>query len=150
VAALLPQAEAAGRGFQQVLFLDARERLSLEETGATNVMFRAGNQLLTPSLGDTLLDGVTRRSIMALAPGRGFEVVARPLPWRETLADVAAGCISEAFGLGTRAGVLPFKCIGTAEQTLPLASDGASSQLRAALRAEQLGQEPQPWLDYVG
>lgn len=149
-ASLLPQAEAAERGFQQVLFLDARERLYLEETGATNVMFRAGNQLLTPPLGDTILDGVTRRSIMALAPGLGFEVVERPLHWRETLADVAAGRISEAFGLGTGAGVLPFKCIGTAEQTLPLASDEAASQLRAVLRAEQLGQGQQPWLDYVG
>lgn len=148
-AALLAQAQAAERGFHQVLFVDARERAYVEETGATNVMFWAGSRLLTPPLGDTILDGVTRRSMMALAPSLGLQVVERQLPWRELLADIEAGRITEAFGLGTGAGVLPIGRFGTEKGIVSLTGNEVGPRLQAALRAEHLGHGKHPWLTYV-
>jgi branched-chain amino acid aminotransferase len=148
-AALLAHAEAARRGFQQPLFLDALEHAFVEETGATNVMFHARGRLLTPPLGDTILDGVTRRSVIALAPGLGLEVVEQPLPWRKVLADVKAGRITEAFGLGTGAGVLPIDRLGTEDETVGLAGGEVGRRLQEALRAERLGRGRRRWLTYA-
>lgn len=148
-AALLAQAQAAERGFHQVLFLDARERTYVEETGATNVMFWTGSQLLTPPLGDTILDGVTRRSVISLAPSLGIEVVERRLLWQELFSDIKARRITEAFGLGTGAGVLPIDHFGTETEVALLEGNEVSLRLQAALRAEYRGSGRHPWLTYV-
>ncbi|HET6825319.1 MAG TPA: branched-chain amino acid aminotransferase, partial [Amnibacterium sp.] len=71
-ASLLPQAEAYEQGCQQVVFLDAEERRYVEELGGMNVFFVYGDgRVVTPSLSGTILEGITRESVIRLAKERG-------------------------------------------------------------------------------
>src|SRR5438067_10661412 len=67
-ASLLPQAQAVEHGCDQALFLDAVERRYIEELGGMNIFFVfADGSMQTPPIGDTILDGITRNSIIAVA-----------------------------------------------------------------------------------
>jgi branched-chain amino acid aminotransferase len=65
--AFYPTQLARQQGYDQVLWTDARENKLIEESGMMNIMFVIGNKLITPSLSDTILDGVTRDSLLTLA-----------------------------------------------------------------------------------
>ncbi len=107
-ASLLPQQEAAANGCAQVLFLDPREGKYLEELGGMNVfLVRRDGTLLTPALTGSILEGVTRASIIQLARDRGHEVEERAISIDEWRDGVASGDISEAFACGTAAVVTP-------------------------------------------
>ena len=108
---------AAGRkakelGFEQVLWLDAIHRRFVEEVGAMNIFFVADGRLVTPALTDSFLAGVTRDSVLALAPALGIAAEERPVPIDELLAGVRSGRVSEAFGTGTAAVVSPVGVLG--------------------------------------
>ncbi|QDQ87121.1 branched-chain amino acid aminotransferase [Alcaligenaceae bacterium SJ-26] len=107
-ASLLPQQEAYANGCSQVLFLDAVENKYLEELGGMNLfLVRKDGTLLTPALSGSILEGVTRASIIQLARDRGHAVEERRISiddWRE---GVASGDIVEAFACGTAAVVTP-------------------------------------------
>ncbi len=138
-ASLVAQAEAAREGFHQVLWLDAVERAYVEETGAMNVGFVAGTTLLTPPVGDTILDGITRRSVLALAPALGLSVEERRIKWSEVEERIVAGEISEAFGIGTAALIAPIGELGRGGKVVRLRGGEVAARIKAALRAEQLG-----------
>src|SRR6185503_17134985 len=70
--ALLAQREARAAGFDEVLWLDARERRWLEEAGGMNLMLVREGKLSTPPLSDTILAGITRDSLLALARDAGL------------------------------------------------------------------------------
>jgi len=98
--ALLAQRDARAAGFDEVLWLDARERRFIEEAGGMNVMFVRGGALSTPPLTDTILPGVTRDSLLVLGRDAGLRVEERPIStdavdWKD---------VSEAFCSGTAAG----------------------------------------------
>lgn len=100
--------EAAANGCQQVLFTDAAEGTYLEELGGMNLMLvTSDNTLITPELGDSILDGVTRRSVLELAPQLGLRVEERKIEVSEWRERHAAGEIVEAFACGTAAVVTP-------------------------------------------
>ena len=100
--------EAAGKGCQQVLFTDAVDGTHLEELGGMNIMLvTSDGKLLTPPVSETILDGVTRRSIIDLAPQLGLTPEERPITVDEWRAGVADGTIVEAFACGTAAAVTP-------------------------------------------
>ncbi len=105
---LLPQQIAAQHGCAQVAFLDSREQKWLEELGGMNLYFvRADGSIVTPELSGSILEGVTRDSIMDIARDHGREVVERRVSvdeWREGVAD---GSITEVFACGTAAVVTP-------------------------------------------
>lgn len=101
------------RGYQQVLWLDAVERRFVEEAGAMNVAFvYDGREIVTPALSGSILPGITRDSILRLAPDLGFPVRETRLDIDTILADVGAGRITEAFCMGTAAVVVPIGRIG--------------------------------------
>lgn len=106
-ASLLPQAEAYEQGCQQVLFLDSEEQTYVEELGGMNVFFvyRDG-RIVTPALG-TILEGITRASVITLAEERGHVVEERRFAIGEWRDGVASGDIVEAFACGTAAVVTP-------------------------------------------
>jgi branched-chain amino acid aminotransferase len=96
------------QGFQQVLWLDAVERRYVEECGAMNIAFvYGGNQIRTPALSGSILPGVTRESILQIAPDLGLEAREERIDVREMLADLEAGRISEVFSMGTGAVIAP-------------------------------------------
>jgi branched-chain amino acid aminotransferase len=101
--------DARAMGCAQVLFLDAREHKHIEEMGGMNVMFVQGNSLRTPPLTDTILDGVTRSSLLALARDLGLEVSEAPIAIDELVSGVKSGAISEAMACGTAAVVIGIK-----------------------------------------
>jgi len=107
-ASLLPQQEAAAQGCSQVLFLDPVEGRYLEELGGMNVflVFRDG-RLVTPELSGSILEGVTRSSILQLARDRGMKVEERKVSIDEWKSGVASGEIAEIFACGTAAVIAP-------------------------------------------
>ncbi|MFY8098849.1 MAG: aminotransferase class IV, partial [Allorhizobium sp.] len=101
---LLAQKEAASRGCDQVVFLDAAEHKWIEELGGMNVFFvMDDNTVVTPPLSGTILPGITRNSIIKLANENGLKVIERPYSFDEWMADARSGRLREAFACGTAA-----------------------------------------------
>ena len=103
-ASLLPQQKAQAQGCSQVLFLDPVEGKYLEELGGMNVflVYKDGT-LVTPELSGSILEGITRESILQLARDRGMKVEERKVSIDEWKDGVASGAISEVFACGTAA-----------------------------------------------
>jgi branched-chain amino acid aminotransferase len=99
--------EAMDAGFNQVLWLDGREQKYVEEVGAMNMMFVIDGKIVTAELGDTILPGVTRDSVITLARERGMVVEERRISVQELYEAHAKGQLSEAFGTGTAAVISP-------------------------------------------
>jgi branched-chain amino acid aminotransferase len=106
-ASLAPMLEAAEHGCEQVCFLDAAENRYVEELGGMNLYFvTADGRLITPELG-TILEGVTRGSILTLAKELGLSIEERPVDIAEWREGVASGAVTEVFACGTGAVVTP-------------------------------------------
>jgi len=106
-ASLAAQDEAYAQGCDQVVFLDASEGKYIEELGGMNIFFvYADGRLVTPETG-TILEGITRASILELAAKQGLKVEERRVAIDEWRAGVASGEISEVFACGTAAVVTP-------------------------------------------
>ncbi|WP_298868526.1 branched-chain amino acid aminotransferase [uncultured Microbacterium sp.] len=102
---LLPQAEAYEQGCDQVVFLD--QHRNVEELGGMNVVFVfKDGRIVTPE-SDSILEGITRDSILQLAEDRGLTVERRPISLDEWRAGVASGDIVEVFACGTAAVLTP-------------------------------------------
>jgi branched-chain amino acid aminotransferase len=111
-AAMLPTILANEAGYDQVLWTDAEHHEHIEESGTMNVMFIINDVLTTAPLGDTILDGVTRDSILTLARERGIAVDERAVSVTEFKDRLADGSLTEAFGVGTAASVSPIATVG--------------------------------------
>ena len=137
-ASLLPQAEAAEQGCAQVVFLDATEQRWIEELGGMNLYFvQSDGSIVTPELSGSILEGITRDSIMTIAGDLGHQVIERRVSideWREGVAD---GTITEVFACGTAAVVTPvgrLKWDG-GEVATEAAADGTSGKVTADIRS---------------
>ncbi|MDX2481360.1 MAG: aminotransferase class IV, partial [Desulfuromusa sp.] len=107
-ASLYASEKAAERGFTQVLWLDAIEGHYIEEVGAMNICFvYEGKHIVTPALSGSILPGVTRDSLLKLAPELGYTTKEERLDIYEVLADIESGKITEVFGCGTAAVISP-------------------------------------------
>lgn len=100
---------AKEEGYQQIIWTDANTHEYLEEAGTMNVFFRVGDTLLTAPTNDTILNGITRKSVIQLAKDAGVTVEVRPVAVKEIVAATEAGELKEIFGVGTAAVVVPFK-----------------------------------------
>ncbi|MDQ3484278.1 MAG: branched-chain amino acid aminotransferase, partial [Actinomycetota bacterium] len=107
-ASLVAQAEAIENGCDQVVFLDAANKHDIEELGGMNIFFVHGDgTIVTPRLNGSILEGVTRASILSLAEELGYRAEERSVSidqWRD---GVASGDIEEVFACGTAAVVTP-------------------------------------------
>lgn len=111
-ASLLPQKEAYDNGCAQVLFLDPLEGKYLEELGGMNVfLVKKDGTLVTPELSGSILEGVTRASIIQLARDRGITVEERKVTAQEWRDGMASGDVVEAFACGTAAVVTPIAAL---------------------------------------
>jgi branched-chain amino acid aminotransferase len=109
--AFYPTQLANEMGFDQVLWTDAKENKFIEESGTMNVMFVINGKLVTPGLSDSILDGVTRDSLIQLAKDKGVEVEERRISTDELINAFRNNSITEAFGAGTAAVVAPINLI---------------------------------------
>ncbi len=110
-ASFLPTQNARLAGYDQVLWTDAKENKFIEESGMMNVMFVINNTLVTAPLSDSILDGITRDSLLTLVNDMGYKSEERPIAITELEQAFKSGTISEAFGAGTAAVVAPIKTI---------------------------------------
>ncbi len=106
-ASLLAAVNAKQRGFDQVLWLDGCEKKYIEEVGAMNVMFVIDGELITPATDGSILNGITRRSVIDLARHFGIPCVERRISVGELFERYRAGKLTEAFGTGTAAVISP-------------------------------------------
>ena len=106
-ASLKAAEEASARGYGQVLWLDGVERKYVEEVGAMNMMFLIGDTICTAPVEGSILDGITRKSILTLAEELGFQVAERKIAISELMEAGESGELKEAFGTGTAAVISP-------------------------------------------
>jgi len=117
---LYPTKLAQQKGYQQVIWTDGKTHSYLEESGTMNLMFVINNKLITPALSDTILAGITRDSVLALARKWEMEVEERKISITEILEAHKAGAIQEAFGVGTAATIAHIIGIGHIDNYYPL------------------------------
>ena len=141
-ASFLPTQKARLEGYDQVLWTDAKENAFIEESGMMNVMFVINDTLVTPALSDSILDGVTRDSLLTLAKDLGYKTEIRPVAIAELEAAFKAGTLTQAFGAGTAAVVAPIQIINIngADYSLPKYDEGKLLyQLKNKLEKIRLG-----------
>lgn len=101
---------AREKGFDQVLWTDSTEHKWLQEVGMMNVFFIIKNIAITPSLEEgTILEGVTRISVIQVLNDMGIKVEERKISIDEIVGSYNDGTISEVFGTGTAAVIAPIK-----------------------------------------
>jgi|TARA_B100000902_G_C27318231_1_gene922640 branched-chain amino acid aminotransferase len=129
-AALYPAVEAQKEGYHQLIWTDGKEHNYVEESGTMNLFFVIGNKLITPPLGDTVLDGVTRDSIISACSELGIDVDIRKISINEIIDTLNNGLLTEAFGAGTAATIAPIKTIGfnSKNYNLPINKETGFSQ----------------------
>jgi branched-chain amino acid aminotransferase len=139
---LVAQQEAILEGCDQVAFLDAAEGRYVEELGGMNLYFvQDDGTIVTPTTSGTILEGITRSSIIELSGKLGHRVLERPVTIDEWRDGVASGRIAEVFACGTAAVVTPVGTlkwrggsVGEGEHTGPV-----TQQIRSALVDIQYG-----------
>jgi branched-chain amino acid aminotransferase len=109
---LYPTKLAQQKGYQQVIWTDSETQAHFEESGTMNVMFVIGDTLVTPAVSDTILDGVTRNSVLALARDWGLKVEERKVSIEEVFKAHDNGTLREVFGCGTAATIAQIIGIG--------------------------------------
>ncbi len=141
--------EAVAAGHQQVLWLDAVERRYVDEVGAMNIAFvYAGKYIRTPRLSGAILQGITRDSLLRLAPDLGHPVEEDRIDIHGVLRDIEAGNITEAFGMGTGAVIAPVGCLNYQGRDYRFPSDEAGPVARKlfdSLTDIQYGRGPDPY-----
>ncbi len=109
--ALYPTQLAREEGYDQLLWTDAAENKFIEESGMMNVMFVINDTLVTPPLSDSILDGITRESLLILANDLGYKIKEKPVSVEELENAFRNNSITEAFGAGTAAVAAPIETI---------------------------------------
>ena len=134
-ASLLAQAQAYENGCDQVLFLDSSEGKYVEELGGMNVVlvYKDGT-IVTPD-SESILEGITRDSVLQLAEDRGHRVERRRVAIDEWREGVASGDIVEVFACGTAAVVTPIAALKGADFVIG-DPDAPAGELTMSLRKE--------------
>jgi len=132
--AMLAQSQAAEKGCDQVVWLDAAEHRWVEEMGGMNLFFVfAGDVLVTPELTGTLLPGITRDSILTLGTDLGLRVEERPVSTTEWEQRASDGSLCEVFASGTAAVITSVGEVAHADGSFTIA-DGQPGALTVRLR----------------
>lgn len=119
-ASLYPAKLAQDAGYDQLLWTDGQNHELIEESGTMNIMFILNGALVTAPIGDTILDGITRDSVLTLARDWGIKIEERALSVTEMVEGLKSGALKEAFGVGTAATIASIEVI---------ANDGVDYQL---------------------
>ncbi len=137
-ASLVAQQEAAEHGCDQVMFADAAEHQWLEELGGMNVyLVTKDHELITPELTGSILEGVTRDSILTLAGEFGLTPVERRIGIAELVEGIRSGQVAELFACGTAAVITPIGVLKDESGTYTVGS-GETGETTAALRKNLL------------
>ncbi len=148
-AQFFPTNIAREKGYQQIIWTDAGEHKYLEEAGTMNIFFRINDTLLTAPKSDRILDGITRKSIIALAEKNGITVDVRPVLVSEILEASKDGSLKEIFGAGTAAVISPISAFSydDVEHQIPKQENGFATTFKKKLMDIQynLSEDPFGW-----
>ena len=128
-AAVLPTEIAKSKGFDQVLWLDAKEFKYIQEVGTMNIFFKINGQFVTLALDGSILAGITRMSVIDFLRHKGFEVVERPITIDEIIEASKNGQLEEAFGTGTAVGIAMIQEIGYKDAVIHVSDTSPVGQL---------------------
>ncbi len=142
--AFYPTQLAREAGYDQVIWTDSKTHELIEESGTMNLMFVINGTLVTPPLSGTILDGITRDSLLAIAKDKGLQMEVRPVNVHELKQALEAGQKIEAFGAGTAAVIAPIETIAIdgKEYTCYIAEDAMMYQLQKELYDIRHGNAP--------
>lgn len=147
-AGLKAQDEATLKGYSQVLWLDGVHRKYIEEVGSMNVFFKLGDTVVTPALNGSILDGVTRNSVIQLLQHWNIPVEERAISIDEIVEAHRSGLLTEAFGTGTAAVISPIGSLEWQDEQLKI-GEGATGELSKrvydAITGIQLGTVEDPF-----
>ncbi|BBH20497.1 branched-chain-amino-acid aminotransferase 2 [Paenibacillus baekrokdamisoli] len=147
-AGLKAQEGATDKGYSQVLWLDGVHRKYIEEVGSMNVFFKINGTVHTPALNGSILDGITRKSIIQLLKHWNIPVVERTISIEELYEHHAKGELEEAFGTGTAAVISPIGELNWQDQKISLnggQTGELSTKLYQTLTGIQNGILPDPF-----
>lgn len=117
-----PTSLAIEKGFDQIVWTDSVNHKFIEEAGTMNIFFRINDRLITPKNTDTILDGVTRKSVITVAKDNGIDVEERDIEVSEVIHEFENGNLIEIFGAGTAAVIAPIISFGYKEKIYTLNS----------------------------
>jgi branched-chain amino acid aminotransferase len=150
-ASFVAQRQAVEQGCDQVVWLDAAEHRWVEEMGGMNLFFVRGGgtpRIVTPPLTGTLLPGITRDSLLRLAPELGIEAAEEPISIGQWQAECASGDLTEVFACGTAAVITPVGQVKSQSAHWQVANGQpgpVTIRLREDLIAIQYGHRPDPF-----
>lgn len=142
-ASLVAQSEAIKQGCDQVVFLDAAEHRWVEELGGMNLFFLFDDgSIITPPADGTILEGITRDSVLTLARAQGLDVREERYAIDQWRADAESGRLVETFACGTAAVVTPVGKVQSAKGSFTIGAGGPgqmTQQIRSQLVDIQRG-----------
>jgi branched-chain amino acid aminotransferase len=144
-----PTRLALDEGYKQIIWTDSSTHQYIEEAGTMNLFFRIGDKLLTAPTSDSILDGITRKSLIQIAKDKGIDVEVRPIKVDELIVAANSGTLIEIFGSGTAVVVLPIIGFGFENKKfdLPKVENSWASILKNELNGIQynLIDDPYNW-----
>ena len=144
-----PTRLAIDEGYQQIIWTDSSTHQYIEEAGTMNLFFRIEDKLLTAPTSDSILDGITRKSLIQIAEDKGIDVEVRPIKVDELIDAAYSGTLIEIFGSGTAVVVLPIIGFGFENKKfdLPKVENSWASILKNELNGIQynLIDDPYNW-----
>jgi branched-chain amino acid aminotransferase len=143
-ASLYPASLAQKKGYDQLIWTDGQFHTHIEESGTMNIMFVINDTLVTAPVGDTILNGITRDTVLALARDWGMKIEVRPFTVEELITSIENGDLQEAFGVGTAATITHIEVIGYRDKdyTLDLSKKSFSDKVLNELNAIRYGKAP--------
>jgi branched-chain amino acid aminotransferase len=141
-AAIRPTELAKAKGYDQVLWLDAAEHKYIQEVGTMNIFFKINGDFITPTLDGSVLDGITRKSVIDLLRDKGFKVTERLITLSEIKEASEKGTLEEAFGAGTAVGIAYIQEIGLEGEIIHVSDDSpVGLDINDTLNAIKTGQQ---------
>jgi len=144
-----PTILAKNEGYQQIIWTDSSTHEYIEEAGTMNLFFRIGDKLITAPTSDSILDGITRKSLIQIARDENIDIEIRPLLVSELIDAANNGSLFEIFGSGTAVVVLPILGFGyeNNKYELPIKENSWANLLKNKLNNIQynLSKDPYGW-----
>jgi len=142
-----PTQLAIEKGYNQVIWTDDNNHENIEEAGAMNIFIRINDKLITAPTSDRILDGITRKSIIAIAEDKGIPVEVRNIKVQEVVEAAKNGSLKEMFGAGTAAVVSPISGFGFkgTDYNLPELENNYASYLKKRITDIQTNKTEDPF-----
>lgn len=145
-ASLYPAKLAKEAGYDQIMWLDAKEFKYIQEVGTMNIFFVIGDTVITPATTGTILKGITRKSAIEILKFNGYKVEEREITIDEVVKAFNDGQLKEVFGAGTAAVIAKVSKIGYQGNDMVLSGDTQVGDLiKKTINGLRLGTEIDHW-----